>query len=201
MKLKDETKELATGAGSVLNDATRVRKSADTLMQSLRKLEVKFTREEEERVAKEKREAQEKRQQYELMIRMLLIKALITISRSYDYTKNEKGAFEISEQALGGIEHAILFINRNLENSLTLDEVAREANMNRSYFCTVFKRLNGMSPWEYITIKRIEKAVDLLKTTDSTMIEIAGMCGFNNTSNFNRAFKKVTGRIPKHYRK
>ena len=146
------------------------------------------------------REAQEKRQQYELMIRMLLIKALITISRSYDYTKNEKGAFDISEQALGGIEHSILFINRNLENSLTLDEVAREANMNRSYFCTVFKRLNGMSPWEYITIKRIEKAVDLLKTTDSTMIEIAGMCGFNNTSNFNRAFKKVTGRIPKHYR-
>ena len=60
VKLKDATKELATGAGAVLNDATRVRKSADTLMQSLRKLEVKFTREEEERVAKEKREAQEK---------------------------------------------------------------------------------------------------------------------------------------------
>ena len=60
VKLKDATKELAAGAGVVLNDATRVRKSADTLMQSLRKLEVKFTREEEERVAKEKREAQEK---------------------------------------------------------------------------------------------------------------------------------------------
>ena len=60
VKLKDATKELATGAGAVLNDATRVRKSADTLMQSLRKLEVKFTKEEEERVAKEKREAQEK---------------------------------------------------------------------------------------------------------------------------------------------
>ena len=60
VKLKDATKELATGAGSVLNDATRVRKSADTLMQSLRKLEAKFTREEEERVAREKREEQEK---------------------------------------------------------------------------------------------------------------------------------------------
>lgn len=51
VKLKDATKELATGAGAVLSDATRVRKSADALMQSLRKLEVKFTREEEERVA------------------------------------------------------------------------------------------------------------------------------------------------------
>ena len=60
VKLKDATKELATGAGSVLNDATRVRKSADALMQSLRKLEAKFTREEEERVAREKREEQEK---------------------------------------------------------------------------------------------------------------------------------------------
>ena len=44
VKLKDATKELATGAGAVLSDATRVRKSADALMQSLRKLEVKFTR-------------------------------------------------------------------------------------------------------------------------------------------------------------
>ena len=60
VNLKDATKELATGAGAVLNDATRVRKSADSLMQSLRKLEVKFTREQEERIAKEKREAQEK---------------------------------------------------------------------------------------------------------------------------------------------
>ena len=60
VKLKDATKELATGAGAVLSDATRVRKSADTLMQSLRKLEAKFTREEEERVAREKREEQEK---------------------------------------------------------------------------------------------------------------------------------------------
>ena len=60
VKLKDATKELATGAGAVLSDATRVRKSADALMQSLRKLEVKFTREEEERVAREKREEQEK---------------------------------------------------------------------------------------------------------------------------------------------
>ena len=62
VNLKDATKELATGAGAVLNDATRVRKSADTLMQSLRKLEVKFTREQEERIAKEKREAAKARQ-------------------------------------------------------------------------------------------------------------------------------------------
>lgn len=146
-------------------------------------------------------EAVGKRYHYELMIQMLLIKTLITLSRSYDYVTNDKPNFGISKQALNGIEHSMLFINENLDIDLTLDDVAKEAGMNRSYFCTVFKRLNGVSPWEYITVKRIEKATELIKTTDDAVLDIACRCGFNNTSNFNRAFKKVTGHVPKHYRR
>lgn len=146
-------------------------------------------------------EAENERHRYALMIKILLIKTLIVLSRSYDYVTNETDRFDISRQALAGIDRSMVYINSNLETALTLDEISREAGMNRSYFCTVFKRLNGISPWEYITIKRVEKAVGLLKTTDETMLEIAGRCGFNNTSNFNRSFKRVTGHIPKHYRK
>ena len=57
---KDATKELAAGASKVLDQATRMRKSADALMQSLRKLENRFAREEEERAAQKRREEQQK---------------------------------------------------------------------------------------------------------------------------------------------
>ena len=57
---KDATKELAAGATKVLDKASRMRKSADALMQSLRKLESRFTKEEEERAAQKRREEQQK---------------------------------------------------------------------------------------------------------------------------------------------
>ena len=51
-----------------------------------------------------------------------------------------------------------------------------------------------------MTARRIDQAIKLLQETDRTVLEIACQCGFNNTANFNRAFKKVTGRVPSGYR-
>ena len=58
-----------------------------------------------------------------------------------------------------------------------------------------------MSPWDYITVRRIDLARKLLSDSDRNILDIAMMCGFNNTANFNRAFKKVTGKTPKEIRK
>ena len=84
--------------------------------------------------------------------------------------------------------------------SILLDEIALNANMSRTYFCTVFKKLNGLSPWEYIGLKRIQMAKKLLENTRKSILEISLECGFNNISHFNRAFKGVTGRKPSEYR-
>lgn len=81
-----------------------------------------------------------------------------------------------------------------------LDELAEIASMSKSYFSTVFKKLNGISPWDYLISKRISFAAELLKNTDKTILEIALECGFNNTANFNRAFKKITGKTPSEYK-
>ena len=56
--------------------------------------------------------------------------------------------------------------------------------------------MNSVSVWEYIKIKRVEKAVGLLKTTDLTKLDIAERCGFSSSSNFYKAFKNVTGKTP-----
>ena len=91
---------------------------------------------------------------------------------------------------------ALEFIDENLELPLTLNSIAARASMSPTYFSAVFKKMNSVSVWEYIKIKRIEKAVGLLKTTTLTKLDIAERCGFSSSSNFYKAFKNVTGKTP-----
>jgi AraC family transcriptional regulator of arabinose operon len=93
------------------------------------------------------------------------------------------------------------FLVDNISEPLTLELISEKANLNKTYFITLFKKLNGVTPWEYITARRIEKSFDLLRRVDMNILEIANTCGFNNASNFNRAFRKVTGLSPSEYRK
>ena len=71
--------------------------------------------------------------------------------------------------------------------------------MTQTYFSSVFKKYNGITPWEYITIKRVEMAINLLKTSDMSKLEIAERCGFSSSSNFYKAFLKITGKHPKDF--
>lgn len=66
--------------------------------------------------------------------------------------------------------------------------------MRRSYYSTMFKMLNGVSVWTYITNQRISKAKYILEKSDISVIEVSEKCGFSNISNFNRAFRKVRER-------
>lgn len=102
---------------------------------------------------------------------------------------------------LKNIEKAIQYINDNLSRKFTLEELASISCFSRTYFSALFKELNGLSPWEYINIKRVEKAKNLLLSTDMTILFIANECGFNNISNFNRIFRKITGKNPSDYRR
>ena len=61
--------------------------------------------------------------------------------------------------------------------------------------------MNGISVWDFITIKRIDLAIHYLTQNQQGHYEIAGLCGFNSTTNFNYAFKKITSLSPGVYRK
>lgn len=93
------------------------------------------------------------------------------------------------------------FMIDHYNQPLTLEQIAASVNMSKAYFSTQFKRMNGISPWDYLQIQRVRHALILIADTDMTMLDIALKCGFNNTANFNRAFLKVTGKTPKSYRK
>ncbi len=91
------------------------------------------------------------------------------------------------------------YINKNLSAKLTLQELADIACLSPTYFSAVFKKFNGISPWEYISIKRVEKAVEMLKSQNLTKLEISERCGFSSPSNFYKTFSEITGKKPTDY--
>lgn len=139
-------------------------------------------------------ELKEKKHGYELMSRFYLARILIRLVREYDYVTEPDQAPQ--GQTHLQLEKAMKYIDANLDKELTLEQLAEQAAMSKTYFSTLFKTLNGISPWDYITIKRIERAISLLQTTSLSKLEIAGICGFSSSSNFYKAFKRVTGKTP-----
>lgn len=137
---------------------------------------------------------------YDLMVKNKLLTLLAYIRRNYaEY-------FDARAQAKDGqhvrqIEVAMRYIDAHLFDSITLDELAAQAFLSKSRFSTLFRELNGLSPWEYIVGKRIHYAAHRLVSTDDSVLAIATACGFNNTANFNHAFRKIIGATPSEYRK
>ncbi len=145
-------------------------------------------------------EIDQKRTGYRIQVKYTLFSALVHILREYNYVKEDDliiKNFSTAER----MKDAMVYIDENLEKKITLKEIANVACMTQTYFSSVFKKFNGISPWEYITIKRVEMAIEMLKTTEMTKLEIAERCGFSSSSNFYKAFFNITGKNPGEYSK
>lgn len=79
---------------------------------------------------------------------------------------------------------------------VSLSEAARTVGLSESAFSRSFSKHFGISFKRYIMIKKTEKAVKLLKTTDLKVVDVAYECGFNSISGFYDTFKKITGTTP-----
>lgn len=92
------------------------------------------------------------------------------------------------------------YIKENLENELTVSNIAEMLFLNPNYFSRLFKKVMGEGCNEYIVRKRMEKAKSLLESTQERTGRIARMVGYHDTNYFSLAFKKNTGMSPTEYR-
>jgi AraC family transcriptional regulator len=98
------------------------------------------------------------------------------------------------------LNRALDYIHANLLNeNLSLDAIATHLSMSQYYFCTLFKKSMGISPWQYVIQQRVERAKDLLKVSDLSILEVALLCGFANQTHLNKHFRKLIGITPKQY--
>lgn len=95
---------------------------------------------------------------------------------------------------------ALAYIDNNISQHITLQDVSAAAMLSPSYFSSSFKRYTGYSLIDYTNAKRVRLASKMLLNDPNTSIsEIAMRVGFNNMSNFNRAFRKYIGCTPSEY--
>jgi AraC family transcriptional regulator len=94
----------------------------------------------------------------------------------------------------------IEYINEYLEQDIRLSDLAQLLGMSQFHFSYLFKRSLGKSPYQYLLRQRIERAKQLLKQTDKSIIDIAFLCGFNSHSHLSKQFRQLTGMTPKAYR-
>lgn len=93
------------------------------------------------------------------------------------------------------------YIAENLNENLTIKDLAKSVNMSSSHFSRVFKQQTGFSPYDYILISRINRAKYLLQTTNMTIASVAYEVGFNSESNFIYYFTENEGISPGKFRK
>jgi len=140
-------------------------------------------------------ELKNKRQCYKLIVKAMLVQVIIYLSRNYD--NNIAGNIE----TLLKLTKTVDYIDRHYLMPLNMKELANTVNFSPRHINRLFKIAYGESPMQYITGKRMEKAKDLLKTTDDTIYEISGACGYDDVGYFIRLFKNRMGITPKQYRK
>ena len=98
------------------------------------------------------------------------------------------------------VQNARRIINTNLEEDISIEELAHQVRLNRTTLQKVFKEMYGLTINEYRTKARIQLAKNLLATMELSITEIAGKCGYTNASKFSEVFKKHENILPKNWR-
>jgi AraC family transcriptional regulator len=99
------------------------------------------------------------------------------------------------------ILRVLVFIQQNLGNELSLDELAKTAHFSAYHFHRIFRGMVGESLKEHIRRLRLERAATQLKHTDQSVLEIALDAGYETHEAFTRAFSTVCGCSPSSFRK
>ena len=93
------------------------------------------------------------------------------------------------------------YISTHYAKNMPLEQIAEEVELSPNYICSLFKKETGINLYQYIMEFRINRAKELLLSTNLKSYEIAAKTGFADESYFSRSFKKVTGQSPVEFRR
>ncbi len=100
-----------------------------------------------------------------------------------------------------GLNRVIQYLHDNFTQDVSLDQMAEMLYVSKYHFCHLFKEETGKTLKEYVNDLRINRAVDLLSSTDMSMTGIADVCGFNDSNYFSRVFRQVMGVSPSAFKR
>jgi len=99
------------------------------------------------------------------------------------------------------IYEVLAYVRDNLDQPLSIAELADKAGLKQSYFREVFKRVTGLPPHSYVNKARLKRAHELLVNSEISIAALTEDLGFSNQSHLTTAFKKHYGVTPAQYRR
>ncbi len=136
----------------------------------------------------------EKSDGWKTILKAEFLKLTVTLSRLYRFEAIPDDAGILQ---LAGV---IAYIQKNYAEPISVSQLARLSNYSERQFIRLFKEAFGCIPMTYITNLRMQKACELLRTTNLSIAEIASRCGYHDNNYFSRIFKKHNGMTPSAYR-
>jgi len=131
--------------------------------------------------------------------RFIILLQLLNCMVNADYTSLSSFVYDKKYSIVEGdrMRNVFEFTMDNYEDEISLEQIARVANMTKNAFCKYFKKRTNKTYIQFLNEFRVEKASKLLKEkNDISISEIAFMSGFRNISNFNRVFKSIKDKPP-----
>lgn len=139
---------------------------------------------------------------YELMSKSLFLKLWSYIYENLVHMKKLTNETYTSSNDELRVKQAIIFIQNHYNETITLDDIASSILVSKSECCRCFKRVMNITPFEFLMKHRIMQSVKRMSEMPHESIsQIASEAGFNNTSYYNKLFKKYMDCTPTQYRK
>jgi AraC family transcriptional regulator len=137
----------------------------------------------------------------EIVMRSLVEHLLVHLLRSYAMPRLSED-LELSRVGLVDrrIRRSVELMHTQIDQDLTLKELARASYLSPFHFARLFKKLTGVSPHNYLASIRATRAQLLLAETDLSVTEIGARVGYLSGSHFTKAFRVATGTTPREFR-
>jgi AraC family transcriptional regulator len=110
------------------------------------------------------------------------------------------------QPAIGGLSPTVLRraierLRSDSDADVSLAALAADAGLSRFHFCRAFKESTGLSPHAWLRQHQLEQAMNLLRSTDDSIVSIAAVLGYSSQTAFAAAFRKLTGETPSDWRR
>lgn len=143
-------------------------------------------------------ELQNRRDYFEPACHQLTALLMLQLGRICPLTQNSALSSRKSAMECARVRQ---YIDEHYTESITLDQLARYAGLNKYYLVHVFNREMGCSPISYLIERRISESKRLLAATRIPVQQISGRLGFSSPSYFSQSFRRATGFSPAEFRR
>lgn len=137
----------------------------------------------------------------EKMLLLLRILHGISVTKQYTVLSSEGFSPLFSSEDDWRISRIYHYTFEHFREQVSMPEVAALVNLTKESFCRYFKQKTRKTYWQFLMEIRIGSACRLLQEGELNVSEIAYQCGYNNLSNFNHQFKRITLQSPSDYQR